>query len=459
MKLQKSKVINKEEIDYKGLVYNITTRTGNVIVNGILASNSGGLGTPPHERVMAGAIHQANKGVLFIDEVATLRPESQIDLLTAMQEKKFPITGRSERSSGAMVKTEPVPCDFVLVAAGNTETIMHMHPALRSRIRGYGYEVYMSSEIDDTPENRLKIARFVAQEIAKDKGKTPHFTRKAVWEIINEAQKRSGKKGKLTLRLRELGGLIRIAGDIAREEGAELVNENHVQKAKKMAGGLEQQIVEEYMQLKKEYEVILTKGSEVGRVNGLAVLGSENYVGAGVITPIEAVVTPSMKYKSGQIIATGKLGEIAREAVSNVFAIIKKYSGKDLSKHDVHIQFIQTFEGVEGDSASISIATAVLSSLEGIPIRQDTAMTGSLSIRGDVLPVGGVSTKVEAAIEAGLQRVIVPSKNKKDVLINGKRIEVIPADNIVDVVENAFDWKQASEKKIILQKIRKAIKH
>src|SRR3989344_7042905 len=105
---------------------------------------TGGLGTPANQRVVAGMIHKAHLGVLFIDEIATLHPRTQHELLSALQEKKFPITGQSERSAGAMVRTEPVPCDFVLVAAGNLESIKNMHPALRSRIRGYGYEVYMN---------------------------------------------------------------------------------------------------------------------------------------------------------------------------------------------------------------------------------------------------------------------------------------------------------------------------
>src|SRR3989344_2105283 len=104
---------------------------------------TGGLGTPPHERVVAGMIHKANMGVLFIDELGNLQPATQQELLTSLQEGKYSITGQSERSAGAMVRTEPVPCSFVLVAAGNMESMRHMHPALRSRIRGYGYEVYM----------------------------------------------------------------------------------------------------------------------------------------------------------------------------------------------------------------------------------------------------------------------------------------------------------------------------
>src|SRR5437763_16516737 len=123
--------------------------------------------------------------------------ESQQSLLTAMQEKKFSIVGQSERSSGAMVKTEAVPCDFILVAAGNLDALQGMHPALRSRIRGYGYEVYVRDQMDDTVDNRKKLVRFVAQEVLRD-GKIPHFDRIGVAEIIHEAQRRSGQKGKLT---------------------------------------------------------------------------------------------------------------------------------------------------------------------------------------------------------------------------------------------------------------------
>ena len=147
---------------------------------------SGGLGTPAHLRVESGAVHKANKGVLFIDEVSRLEPKSQQDLLTSLQEKKYPITGQSEMSSGALVKTEPVPADFILVAAGNLQDIQAMHPALRSRIRGYGYEVYMESTMEDNETNRTALLQFIAQEIRKD-GKIPHFDKGAVEELFEEA--------------------------------------------------------------------------------------------------------------------------------------------------------------------------------------------------------------------------------------------------------------------------------
>ena len=201
---------------------------------------SGGLGTPAHLRVEPGMIHRANKGVLFIDEVATLNPITQQDLLTAMQERKYSITGKSERSAGAMVRTEPVPCDFILVAAGNVDTIKKMHPALRSRIRGYGYEVVMENDIPDTKQNRELYFQFVAQEVLKDR-KIPHFSKNACEEIIRIARKMSGKKKKLTLKFRELGGLVRAAGDLAKEEGSNKVQVKHVKAASLISKTLEQQ--------------------------------------------------------------------------------------------------------------------------------------------------------------------------------------------------------------------------
>jgi len=404
---------------------------------------SGGLETPAHERVEVGAIHKANKGVLFIDEINTLRIESQQNLLTAMQEKQFSIMGQSERSSGAMVKTEPVPTDFILVAAGNVDAIESMHPALRSRIRGYGYEIYVKSTMDDTHENRQKLIRFVAQEVYKDK-KIPHFDRAAIAEIIREAQRRAGTRGQLTLRLRELGGLVRTAGDIAKEKKSPITTVEHVIEAKKIAMSLEQQIAIQATQKRKDYKTFLVEGAEIGMVNGLAVLNTSSTMAefAGLVLPIVAEVTPAQSRNEGKIIATGKLGEIAKEAVQNVSALIKKHTGKDISNLDIHIQFVGTAgSGVEGDSASISVATAVISALEEIEVDQSVAMTGSLSVRGQVLPVGGVTAKIEAAAEAGIKKVIIPRTNLKDVLLEERyknKIQVIPVDTIGEVLDHAL---------------------
>jgi Lon-like ATP-dependent protease len=202
---------------------------------------SGGYETPPHELVEAGAIHLAHRGVLFIDEVSTLSIESQQSLLTAIQEKRFPISGRTLGSSGTMIRTGPAPCDFLLILAGNMEDVAKMHPALRSRVRGYGYELYMNEDMPDTEAARAHLARFCAQEVAKDR-KIPHLGRAAVDAVVEAARVRSGRPDRLTTRLRELGGLVRAAGDLAAQEGASLVEPRHVAAAHANTRSLEEQI-------------------------------------------------------------------------------------------------------------------------------------------------------------------------------------------------------------------------
>ena len=405
---------------------------------------SGGMETPAHDRVEPGAIHRAHKGVLYIDEVNLLRLEEQQALLTAMQERAFPISGRSERSSGALTKTEPVPCDFILIAAGNLDAIQGMHPALRSRIRGYGYEVYVNSEMPDTSRNRRRLIRFIAQEVTRDMGtnrEIPHFDKSAVAIILREAQRRAGRRGKLSLRLRELGGLIRIAGDLASEDGSKYTTAAHVLGARNIAKPLEQQVADRMIERRRDYSLLVNSGERVGRVNGLAVLGANSGLSdfSGIMLPVEALVTPSQG-GGGKIHATGGLSDLAKESVTNVSAVIKKLTGKDISDYDIHIQFVDT-HGVDGDSASITIATAVISALEEIPIRQDLAMTGSLSVRGEVLPIGGVTAKIEAAAVSGIKTVVVPRANMQDVLLDDKyvgKIEVIAVDSLDEVMEQAL---------------------
>ncbi|NGM69690.1 ATP-dependent protease LonB [Natronolimnobius sp. AArcel1] len=396
---------------------------------------SGGMETPSHDRVEPGSIHKSNKGVLFVDEINTLDVRTQQKLMTAIQEGEFAITGQSERSSGAMVQTEPVPCDFVMIAAGNLDAMENMHPALRNRVKGYGYEVYMEDTIESTAEMRRKYARFVAQEVERD-GRLPHFTRDAVEEIILEAKRRSGRKNHLTLHFRSLGGLVRVAGDIARAEDRDLTTRDDVLQAKQRSRSIEQQLADDYIERRKDYELQVTDDGIEGRVNGLAVMGEDS----GIMLPVMAEIAPAQG--GGQVIATGKLQEMAEESVQNVSAIIKKFSDVDLSEKDIHIQFVQAGQqGVDGDSASITVATAVISALEDIPVDQSVAMTGSLSVRGDVLPVGGVTHKIEAAAKAGCKTVIIPKANEQDVMIEDEyeeMVEIIPCANISEVLDVAL---------------------
>ncbi len=206
------------------------------------------IGIPPYLRVVPGAIHEAHEGVLFIDELSSLDYSIQKSILTGMQEKTFPITGRNTTSTGAAVKVDNVPCDFILVGAMNFNDIHNINPALRSRIRGSGYEVLMEIGMKDTEENRNKIAQFVAQEIVKD-GKIPHATKKAVDEVIKESKRIAkviDEYDGITLRLRKLAGIVKLAGDLAVVESSDYIEEKHIREAIHNAKTVEEQIKERY---------------------------------------------------------------------------------------------------------------------------------------------------------------------------------------------------------------------
>lgn len=206
------------------------------------------LGVAPYERVVAGSIHEAHQGVLFIDELPHLG-HLQRYILTAMQEKRFPISGRNPQSAGASVKVNNVPCNFIFVGACNIQDLPNILSPLRSRIIGSGYEILLETAMEDNRINRAKMAQFFAQEVAVD-GKIPHGTKEAVIALINEAKRRAkelDQRGNaISLRLRELGGLIRAAGDIATIEEEHHIEARHIKEALDRSKTVEEQIKKRY---------------------------------------------------------------------------------------------------------------------------------------------------------------------------------------------------------------------
>ncbi|MEM4360944.1 MAG: ATP-binding protein [Candidatus Anstonellaceae archaeon] len=225
------------------------------------------IGIPPYQRVIPGAIHEAHEGVLFIDELVSLG-RLQRYLLTAMQEKNFPITGRNSSSTGSSVRVDRVPCDFILVSAINLSDLPKIMPQLRSRILGEGYEVILNTTMENNEKNRNLFAQFVAQEIKKD-GKIPHASAEAVKELLNIAiqkAKKLDKQSGISLRLRNMVGIIKTAGDIANFFGSKLIEKEHVRIALEKRKIAEEQLSQKYGSLYKaslaDWEFDLTPTSQ-----------------------------------------------------------------------------------------------------------------------------------------------------------------------------------------------------
>ena len=203
------------------------------------------LGMAAHLRVVPGAIHEAHEGILYIDEIGALG-QYQKHLLTAMQDGKYPISGHNPNSSGAAVRVDGVPCEFILFAACNVDDVDKILPPLRSRIRGYGYEILLSSWMENNLANRSSIVEFVAQTVYDD-GKIPHFTPEAINAVIDIAEQMAidldGKKNALTLRLRELGGLVRISGDLAVNGHSDFVEIEHINASQQLSKGIDSPVL------------------------------------------------------------------------------------------------------------------------------------------------------------------------------------------------------------------------
>jgi ATP-dependent Lon protease len=182
------------------------------------------------------------------------------------------------------------------------------------------------------------------------------------------------------------------------------------------------------------------KANQVGQVTGLA----WTEVGGELLT-VEAVVLPG----KGKIMTTGKLGEVMQESIQAALSVVRKRSrslgiAEDFyQKSDIHIHLPEGAIPKDGPSAGVAIATAMVSMLTGIPVRCDVAMTGEITLRGEVLPIGGLKEKLLAAVRGGIRTALIPEENVKDLVEIPENIknalEILPVRWIDKVLEHALE--------------------
>ncbi|MEM2953266.1 MAG: S16 family serine protease [Candidatus Bathyarchaeia archaeon] len=419
---------------------------------------TGGLGTPEHQRVTAGDVHRASLGILYIDEIKNLDPEEAITLLTVLEEGQLPITLRGRWHGGdtaAMaVSTEPVPAVTFLVGAGNFDSINQIHPALMDRIYGYGKVVRMNNDMPNTVENRRKYVQFIAQEV-KRFNLIP-FSREACEEIVEEGRRRSNKKDALSTRFRPLISIIKTAATLAMNEGCKVVERRHVREAiENHCKTIQRQILEHEISERGKLLEIKPEGAKLGQIYGLAVV-KDPY--SGEMTGSVLCVKANMVKKSelprnypfkGYYKVTGvaKGQSFIADSIAKVRSVILQKYGIDIAQdYLTHIDFAQSY-GVDGPSAGVTMAILLCSLIEGKPIRQDVAVTGEINLGvGDtiqVTAVGGVYEKIKAAEAWGFKRVVIPKKNfEHSIDIRDYNIEVVPAATLDDYLKECLVEEQ-----------------
>jgi Lon-like ATP-dependent protease len=415
---------------------------------------TGGLGTPEHQRVSAGDVHIASLGILYIDEIKNLDPEEAITLLTVLEDGKLPITlrgrfGGSETAAMA-VSTEPVPAITFLVGAGNFDSIGQLHPALMDRIYGYGKVVRMNNDMPNTRENRRKYVQFIAQEVKRFN--LVSFSREACLEIIEEGRRRSDKKDALTTRFRTLISIIKTASTLARNEDCKCVERRHVLEAVgQHCKTIQRQILEHDMNERGKLLEIKPKGVKLGQIHGLAVV-KDPYSGemTGSVLNVKAQMVKrgelSRDYSfKGYYKVTGvaKGQSFISDSIAKVRSVILQKYGADIAQdYLTHIDFAQSY-GVDGPSAGVTMAILLCSLIEGKPVRQDVAVTGEINLGvGDsiqVTAVGGVYEKIKAAEAWGFKKVVIPQKNfENSIDVNDYTIEVVPAATLDDYLRESL---------------------
>src|SRR4030043_2028180 len=415
---------------------------------------TGGMGTPEHQRVSAGDVHVASIGILYIDEIKNLDPDEAITLLTVLEDGQLPITLRGRLHGGdtaaMVVSTEPVPAITFLVGAGNFDSISQIHPALMDRIYGYGKVVRMKKDMPGTVENKRKYVQFVAQEVKRFN--LPPFSRAACVAIVEEGRRRSNKNDALTTRSRPLISIIKTAATLAINEDAKIVESRHVREAiEQHCKTIERQILEHEMNERGKLLEIKTQGSMVGQIHGLAVV-KDPFSGemTGSVLNVKANMVkrrdlprpyPFKGYYKVTGVAKGQ--SFISDSIAKVRSGIFQKYGVDIAQdYLTHIDFAQSY-GVDGPSAGVTMAILLCSLIEGKPVRQDVAVTGEINLSvGDsiqVTAVGGVHEKIKAAEAWGFKKVVIPQKNyDHSIDVRDYTIDIVPAATLDDYLKECL---------------------
>lgn len=388
---------------------------------------AGPLGIAGIPQPKPGAVTKAHGGVLFIDEIGELHPIQMNKLLKVLEDRKVFLESAYYNSEDTNIPRHihdifqnGLPADFRLVAA-TTRSPEEIPPAIRSRC----LEVFFKPL---GPDHIETIALNAASKIGFE------VERQAI-EVIR----------KYATNGREAVNLLQVAAGICTTEG----------KQKITAKEIEWVINSGQYHPRPDRQIVQTP--VVGLAYGLGVIGAN----LGVVIEVETSSIPVAK-GTGRLVTTGLVEEeeiggsrmrlrrrsMAQDSMQNVLTVLSRCFGIDYRDYDIHVNFPGGYP-VDGPSAGLTMACSVYSAITGLPISTPMAMTGEVSIRGVIKPVGGIPAKVEAARRAGARKVLIPQENWQEML-SDTGVEVIPVSTIEQAIGEAFRGADRSLMKSIL---------
>ncbi len=378
-----------------------------------------------------GAVTKAHGGILFLDEIGELHPIQMNKLLKVLEDRKVLLESAYYSSEDNNIPLhiheifrKGLPADFRLVGA-TTRTRDEIPVAIRSRCIEIHFRSLFPDEITIIAKNAAIKGEFSLEE-GSDRlvAKYAHNGRDAV-------------------------NIVQIAGGIVQTEQRTEITRKDIE------------WVVEFGQYSPRIDKKVSCEEQIGCVNGLAVFGDCN----GMVLDIEASAIKTCKGQ-GSLRVTGIIEEeemsgkghkmkrtsSAKSSVENVQTVLRKFMEIDCRDYDIHLNFPGGIP-IDGPSAGVAITAAIYSAVNNAPIRSDVAMTGEISIRGKVRPVGGVIAKVQAAKAAGIKKVIIPKENWQE-LFEDVGIEVIPVDEINQVISYLLKQRMGGIEEVSLNEQR-----
>ncbi|MBA4602679.1 ATP-dependent protease LonB [Thermoactinomyces mirandus] len=376
---------------------------------------AGAMGAAGIPQPKPGAVTKAHGGVLFIDEIGELHPVQMNKLLKVLEDRKVFLESAyySEEDTNTPnhihdIFQNGLPADFRLIGA-TTRTPEEIPPAIRSRCMEIFFRPLLAHEIEKVAVQALKRIRF-------------DYSKKAIEVIMRYA-----------MNGRDAVNIVQTAVGLAMSEQRSRVEASDVE------------WVVHSSQLSPRPDQKMPEKAEIGLATGLAVFGPhmgailEIEVSAACAEPGEGTVRITGVVEEEEMASrerTLRRKSMARGSVENVMTVLRKM-GLQPDNYHLHINFPGGVP-MDGPSAGITMATAICSAIKGIPVDHHLAMTGELSIHGNVKPVGGIIAKVEAAKQAGAKRVLIPKENMQSMFTQMEEIEVIPVERIETVFDHAF---------------------
>ena len=355
-----------------------------------------------------GLVTEAHGGILFIDEIGELDSFLQNKLLKVLEDKRVEFTSSyydpDDKNVPKYIKylfDKGAPADFVMIGA-TTRSPGEINPAVRSRCTEVYFEPLSSADIEKIIRNAAKklsatleagIDKLIATYTIEGR-KAVNILADAYGQALLRSKSKEPKRVKIMLK--DVEEVLSIGRFVPYEK----------------------------------FEDLSTK--EVGKVYGLGVAGF-----LGSTLEIEAVTFKAKKEGTGKIRFNDTAGSMAKDSVFNAASVIRKVTDKDIRDYDIHVNVVGGGK-IDGPSAGAAITLCIISSLLNKPIRQDLAVTGEISLRGHIKPVGGIFEKIYGARRKGIKLVTVPIDNKREIPSGLTDVEVKALNNIEELMEIAF---------------------